>query len=274
MSTTSLIGIENRDGTISYISCQYDGYLSHNGERLATYFHSENVIRSLIDLGDLFSLGFYAIPGDYVAYKQENFCHSLRYCGYTGVSHTSKDIDSYLAEALSKNFSFIYLFKNYRWQYATDENTYWRPLVETSEPIPEVEVTPVVEEPVVEEPAAVEVTEEVPVVEETPVTEEQPVTPKKRTRKPKVVVEEQPAEETHDAVDAAVVSEVSEPVTVDGSTDVAEPSEELAADTEIVQEDHEDAHEDHVDLVSEDDTENTESVDANSDDAENETVTE
>ena len=57
MGTRSRIGIENEDGTITSISCHWDGYLSHVGRILHTSYTTERKIRELMALGDLSSLG-------------------------------------------------------------------------------------------------------------------------------------------------------------------------------------------------------------------------
>ena len=57
MGTRSRIGIENEDGTITSISCHWDGYLSHVGRILHTSYTTERKIQELMALGDLSSLG-------------------------------------------------------------------------------------------------------------------------------------------------------------------------------------------------------------------------
>lgn len=57
MGTRSRIGIENEDGTITSISCHWDGYLSHVGRILHTSYTTEEKIRELMALGNLSSLG-------------------------------------------------------------------------------------------------------------------------------------------------------------------------------------------------------------------------
>ncbi|ARJ65993.1 hypothetical protein WV31_10175 [Magnetospirillum sp. ME-1] len=57
MSTRSLIGRENADGTVSYIYCHYDGYLSGVGTTLLAHWVDPAKVDELIALGDLSALG-------------------------------------------------------------------------------------------------------------------------------------------------------------------------------------------------------------------------
>jgi hypothetical protein len=57
MGTRSLIGIENTDGTVNYVYCHWDGYPSHNGRILLEHYRSSALVRSLLALGDISSLG-------------------------------------------------------------------------------------------------------------------------------------------------------------------------------------------------------------------------
>lgn len=52
MSTRSYIGIENSDGTVDYIYCHWDGYLSNNGQILNDHYQDESKVRQLIVEGD------------------------------------------------------------------------------------------------------------------------------------------------------------------------------------------------------------------------------
>lgn len=57
MSTRSLIGLENPDGTVMYIYCHYDGYPEHNGKILKDHYNEIDKVRELVNLGDLSALG-------------------------------------------------------------------------------------------------------------------------------------------------------------------------------------------------------------------------
>ena len=57
MATRSTIALEFADGTVGQIYCHWDGYLSHNGQILLKNYSNPFVLRDLIDLGDVSSLG-------------------------------------------------------------------------------------------------------------------------------------------------------------------------------------------------------------------------
>lgn len=54
--TQCSIGILNKNGTVSVISCKYDGYLGHAGRLLLTYYYKPATVRELINNGNLVSL--------------------------------------------------------------------------------------------------------------------------------------------------------------------------------------------------------------------------
>ncbi len=57
MATRSTIAIEYADGTVDKIYCHWDGYLSNNGAILLEHYKDPFKVRTLMDLGDLSSLG-------------------------------------------------------------------------------------------------------------------------------------------------------------------------------------------------------------------------
>lgn len=57
MSTRSLIGLQQADGTVKAIYCHCDGYPEWNGEKLANFYSDEQHINKLLALGDISSLG-------------------------------------------------------------------------------------------------------------------------------------------------------------------------------------------------------------------------
>lgn len=57
MATRSTIALEFADGTVQQVYCHWDGYLAHNGQILAEHYSDPFVLRDLIDLGDISSLG-------------------------------------------------------------------------------------------------------------------------------------------------------------------------------------------------------------------------
>ena len=57
MATRSTIALEFADGTVEQVYCHWDGYLSHNGQILLKHYSNPFILRDLIDLGDISSLG-------------------------------------------------------------------------------------------------------------------------------------------------------------------------------------------------------------------------
>lgn len=57
MSTRSYIGMINDNGSVSYIYCHFDGYLSHVGKTLQKHYNTKAKVKKLMELGDISSLG-------------------------------------------------------------------------------------------------------------------------------------------------------------------------------------------------------------------------
>lgn len=57
MATRSTIALEFADGTVQMVYCHWDGYLEHNGKILQEHYSNPFVLRDLIDLGAISSLG-------------------------------------------------------------------------------------------------------------------------------------------------------------------------------------------------------------------------
>ena len=56
MGTHCLIAIENKDGTVQYIYCHYDGYLSHMKPLLLSEYNTREYVEELIKKGGIVSL--------------------------------------------------------------------------------------------------------------------------------------------------------------------------------------------------------------------------
>jgi len=57
MATRSTIGVLNSDGSVRAVYCHWDGYPEHNGKLLLENYTSEDLVRELIELGSISSLG-------------------------------------------------------------------------------------------------------------------------------------------------------------------------------------------------------------------------
>jgi hypothetical protein len=57
MATRGTIALELADGTVQQVYCHWDNYLSNNGKILQEHYSDPIKVGSLIDLGDMSSLG-------------------------------------------------------------------------------------------------------------------------------------------------------------------------------------------------------------------------
>lgn len=57
MGSRSNIGILEPNGSVTYIYCHWDGYVSHHGPILRDHYTTERKVRALIALGSISSLG-------------------------------------------------------------------------------------------------------------------------------------------------------------------------------------------------------------------------
>lgn len=56
MGTNCFIAIENLDGTIRYIYCHFDGYITVVGKILFRFYKNRRVVTKLIERGSITSL--------------------------------------------------------------------------------------------------------------------------------------------------------------------------------------------------------------------------
>lgn len=88
MSTPSIIGLKNDSGTITVIYCNYDGYLDGVGSTLYKHYSDTDKMRTLLALGDVFSLGAEPIDAITPIMKATG-------CKYTGELSTKLGDDVY-----------------------------------------------------------------------------------------------------------------------------------------------------------------------------------
>lgn len=117
MATRSFIGY-CEDNKIIGIYCHWDGYLSHNGEILYKHYNNIDIIKQLIDLGDISILDININPTTEhsfekpqkdvcVAYhrdrKEEKHIHTF---------NNSKEIQDYIKGVW---IDYTYIFKDNEW---------------------------------------------------------------------------------------------------------------------------------------------------------------
>jgi hypothetical protein len=127
MSTRSIIGKVNEDGTISAVYCHFDGYVSGVGATLAEHYQDAAKVEALIALGDLSRLGSeigeahdfnvptYTLPGDHPmrgwtrAYGRDR--------GEEGTeAEVCADEAAFLAKADASANGYAYLFTPEGWR--------------------------------------------------------------------------------------------------------------------------------------------------------------
>jgi len=126
MSTRSMIGLLNSDGSVTHIYCHWDGYPSNNGKILTEHYTDYRKICELLKLGDLSSLGeeigekhpfdTYSLPDEEKAkYERWTTAYS-RDRGEKGTkARKSKSIDAYKADFKENWAEYAYLFDDGQW---------------------------------------------------------------------------------------------------------------------------------------------------------------
>jgi hypothetical protein len=121
MATRSTIAIEYADGTVHQVYCHWDGYLEHNGKILQEHYSNPFILRDLIDLGDISSLGPIIGTkhpfsphgdGDRAAYDAAKNAGATTFYGRdrgeTGVSARKfKDFQEYAREHQREEYEYI-----------------------------------------------------------------------------------------------------------------------------------------------------------------------
>ena len=100
MSTRCLIGMENEEGTITFIYCHHDGYPEGVGKNLTEYYNNEEIIKKLLSLGAISGLDSTIERTAKEAYNDED----------TRVAHSRKDFVESQGDA-----NYYYLWKNDKW---------------------------------------------------------------------------------------------------------------------------------------------------------------
>lgn len=123
MITTSTIGIEMGNGTVKYIDCHYDGYISHSGRLLIEHYSTEEQVEKLIALGDIFVLKEKLEPDPSTEHSfdnwQEDVC--LAYHRDRGENLRQLNIASCYYNIQSMRHAhwadYVYLWKDSEWLY-------------------------------------------------------------------------------------------------------------------------------------------------------------
>ena len=122
MGTRSTIALEFADKSVEQVYCHWDGYLSNNGQILLKHYSNPFVLRDLIDLGDMSSLGInigvqhpfspHFDEGSKLAYEKAMALGSCTFYGRdrgeTGADKkTFVDFQDYLAHHQYEEYDYI-----------------------------------------------------------------------------------------------------------------------------------------------------------------------
>lgn len=109
MSTRSYIGKQNKDGSIKYVYCHNDGYISGGvGETLFMFYQDETRIDKLLKLGDLSYVGKNTSSKHTCAYSRDK--------GEDLFTREAANIEDFGRQANDNVFiDYVYLYKDGEW---------------------------------------------------------------------------------------------------------------------------------------------------------------
>jgi len=91
MSTRSMIGIQNADGTVKTVYCHYDGYPEHNGKMLLNHYNDKKLTENLIKKGDFSFLAENISDVEYYADRGDDDVEPVTYKNVTEFSQNMED---------------------------------------------------------------------------------------------------------------------------------------------------------------------------------------
>jgi hypothetical protein len=107
MSTRGAIGMRQPDGTIRAVYVHHDAYVAGVGAILGGWYETPELVKGLLDLGDLSSLG--TTLEDTVAYHRDRG-EDMR------IARNYRDIDAYRRNGRRDlGADYLYLFDGGRW---------------------------------------------------------------------------------------------------------------------------------------------------------------
>lgn len=110
MATRSHIGILHKNGTVETVYCHHDGYLSGNGKNLYKNYNSLDIVKKLLEKGNMSSLDDIPEKVEYYVDRGEDLEFNLPY--------NSKSLDLYKKHLKTvPEIEFVYLFD--------EENNQW-----------------------------------------------------------------------------------------------------------------------------------------------------
>lgn len=116
MSTRSRIGYTLPDGSIKSIYCHWDGYLAHSGRILSEHYNTLDKVKSLVELGNLSSLGENLGYEHSFGLENANYVGCIAYGRDRNQANTKPIIHDSLEAFLRYREAFNYLFDRDTWR--------------------------------------------------------------------------------------------------------------------------------------------------------------
>lgn len=117
MSTNSIIGVTNKDGSVDSVHCHFDGHVIRVGAKLQKHFLDEAKVRLLIELGDILSLGY-----------GPDTCELNHDGGDGGLTKHHVSVDEFKFWS-NHHCGLTYLFTDGVWEVSTWNNEPFQPLL-------------------------------------------------------------------------------------------------------------------------------------------------
>ena len=115
MSTRSLIGIKNEDGSITNVYCHFDGYLDGVGITLVNHYDTEEKIYELLEHGDMSCLGEYIKSCEFYKDRGETDVDAK-----TIPADVPNIKDVYYKSGQNCWADYVYLFEDGKWYYSRE----------------------------------------------------------------------------------------------------------------------------------------------------------
>jgi hypothetical protein len=115
MATTSRIGIENKDGTVTSIHCHYDGHPISTGKDLVKTYNDRTKVEELLKLGDILYLDESIECPEGHSWLTPIKGYTVAYCRDKNEAFRFRTDDS-VEEYLKSSKHYVYLFTlNDKW---------------------------------------------------------------------------------------------------------------------------------------------------------------
>lgn len=112
MATRSRIGTLNKDGSIRYVYCHWDGYPSWNGKVLLDKYSTQEKVDELLDMGDISQLE--------ESIANSVFYHRNRWMSWENVQPTIVETMDEFLDLCDEEY--VYFFKDGTWYVADHMN--------------------------------------------------------------------------------------------------------------------------------------------------------